>query len=265
MTQLFKHLNQIYEHREMLYFLALKDVKVRYKMSSLGFLWAIVLPFGQMLILSFVFSKVIRFDIAAYPVFLMVGLLPWTYFSMVTHGTIGSIIENSNLIKKVYFPRDLLPIASGLSILFDYSISLVVLFPMLWFFDVGFSLKLLWLPFVLVLQTVMALGTSLVLSGLNVLYRDVRYIKDLLLMIGFYASPIIYPMTFVEQNLSGVMKKLYYLNPMVGLIDVYRQIFYSHGTPDLMLVCYTTVSSLLLLMFGLFVYSRIERQFADLV
>lgn len=265
MTQLFKQLNQIYQHREMLYFLALKDVKVRYKMSSLGFLWAIVLPFGQMVILSFVFSMVMRMDIEDYPVFLMVGLLPWTYFSMVVHGTIGSILDNSNLVKKVYFPRVLLPMASGISILFDYSVSLVVVFPMLWFFGRSVSLAILWLPLILILQAIMAIGLSLILSGFNVLYRDVRYIKDLLLMIGFYASPVFYSIALVKSNLSATMSFLYHLNPMVGLIDLYRQIFYYHGAPNGLLLLYTCGISILIFVGGLFVYGRLERQFADLV
>ncbi len=263
--RLIEHLRQIYQYREILYFLALKEIKVRYKMSSLGFLWAIVLPFGQMVILSFVFSMVMRFDIEAYPVFLMVGLLPWTYFSMVVHGTIASIPDNANLVKKVYFPRVLLPIASGISIMFDFSISLVVLVPMLWFFDRPFSISILFLPLVLVLQAIMAIGLSLILSGLNVLYRDVRYIKDLLLMIGFYASPVFYSIELVNTNLSKGMAFLYQLNPMVGIIALYRQIFYNDAPPGGLLFLYTCAASTLLFISGLLIYGRLERQFADLV
>ncbi len=263
--RLIDHLRQIYQYREILYFLALKEVKVRYKMSSLGFLWAIVLPFGQMVILSFVFSMVMRFDIEAYPVFLMVGLLPWTYFSMVVHGTIGSIPDNANLVKKVYFPRDLLPIASGVSILFDYSISLIVLFPIMLFFGVPITPRILWLPFILVLQMMMAIGTCLIFSGLNVFYRDVRYIKDLVLMIGFYASPIFYPITQVNRNLSGMLLDIYHLNPMIGLIDLYRSMFYTQTIPPLWPIVYTFAASLALLLTGLVLYDRIERRFADLV
>ena len=135
-SHLMEHLLQIYRKREIIYFLALKDIKIRYKFSSLGFLWALIYPLGQMLILSMVFTFVVRFKIKAYPVFLLIGLLPWSFFSLSLNFTTTTILENSHIIKKIYFPREIIPISQVLSNLFDYCVSLFVLIPFLLFFKI---------------------------------------------------------------------------------------------------------------------------------
>jgi lipopolysaccharide transport system permease protein len=259
------HLRSIWKHREIVYFLALKDIKIRYKFSSLGFLWAIIQPLGQMIILSVVFSLVVRFKIPAYPAFLLVGLLPWSFFSISVNFTTPAMMDNSNLIKKVYFPRDIIPIAQILSNLFDYCIALVILVPFLLFFGIGFSRQLILLPFVIVVQLILTTGVCLLLSSLTVIYRDIKYMKELLLMFGFYASPVFYPASFVQDNMGSFAHTLYFLNPMAGLLQFYRCIFYYQQWPGAGLIVYTSAVSFLILIIGFKVFQKYERLFADLV
>ncbi len=265
MSEWFDHLIEIFRSREIVYFLALKDVKIRYKFSSLGFLWAVIFPLGQMIILSIVFTWVVRFKINAYPAFLLIGLLPWSFFSISLNFTTTTMLDHSNLIKKIYFPRDIIPIAQVLSNLFDYCVALTVLIPFLLYFNIGFSQHLLFLPVALLIQVVMTTGICLILSSLTVIYRDIKYIKELMLMFGFYASPVFYPATFIKENMGEFAYALYFLNPMTGLISMYRHSLYYHTSTPPLVVLYTAFTSLILLVVGLTVFNRYERRFADLV
>ncbi len=265
MLKVLRHLEDIFNHRHIVYFLALKDIKIRYKFSSLGFLWAMIYPLGQMIILSVVFSFIVRFDIHAYPAFLLTGLLPWSFFAISVAKTTPSMLDNNDLIKKIYFPRDIIPIAQIISNLFDYCVALAVLVPFLIFFRIGFSHFIWLLPVALLIQLFLTAGLCLMLSSLTVLYRDIKYMQELILMFGFYASPVFYPAAFVRDNISGFIYKIYYLNPMAGLIHIYRSIFYFKDWPDPLIVLYTFGFSVLVLYLGFIVFQRYERLFADLV
>ncbi|MBN2053793.1 ABC transporter permease [bacterium] len=264
-TRLRSHLADILKHREILFFLALKDIKIRYRFSSLGFLWAIISPLGQMIILSIVFTFVIRFEIRAYPAFLLIGLLPWSYFNLSLNYTTTSIVDHGGLIKKIYFPREIIPLAQIASNLFDYCVALCILAPFLLFFHVGLSWWILLLPVALLIQVMFTAGISLIFSSLTVYYRDIKYIKELVLMFGFYASPVFYPASFIEKNLGRGAYLVYHLNPMAGIIHLYRRIFYEQAAPSIVLLLYALVVSLIILAFGFVVFERHERSFADLV
>lgn len=265
MSQLVSHLKDLIAHREILWFLALKDVKIRYKSSSLGFTWAMIAPLGQMLILSFVFTMVVRFEIRAYPVFLLIALLPWSFFQLSINFTTTSMIDHGPLIKKIYFPRDVIPLAQILSNLFDFTIALLILLPFLVIFRIGLSRWILLLPVALALQLMFTAGIALMLSSLTVMYRDIKYLKELSLMFWFYASPVFYPVSFVEDSLGATAAFLYQLNPMAGIIQIYRHIFYFQSMPSLWLIGYTAVVSLAILVLGFKVFRRYERSISDLV
>lgn len=265
MIRLLHHLRDLLRHREILYFLALKDIKIRYKSSSLGFTWAMIAPLGQMVILSFVFTMVVRFEIRAYPVFLLIALLPWSFFQLCVNSSTTSMIDHGPLIKKIYFPRDIIPLSQIASNLFDFCVALLILLPFLFIFKIGLSRWVLLLPIALALQVIFTAGVSLILSSLTVMYRDVKYIKELSILFWFYASPVFYPISFVEDNLGSAAAFIYKLNPMAGIIQIYRHIFYFQSMPGTLLLVYTAAVSLLVLGLGFWTFMRHERLFSDLV
>lgn len=251
----------LYSHRELIYYLALKDLKVRYKSAALGFLWILLNPLLLMVIFTVVFSYIVKIKVDDYPVFLLTALFPWHFFSHALSTSTHSIIDNAQLVKKVYFPREVIPVAINLANLINFLLTLVVLFVFLIFWGVIPSSTALLLPIAVCLQILLNVGLSLLMSGLNVYYRDVKYIIDALLMIWFYATPIFYPITSVPEWLRGI----YMLNPMAGIIIFYRSILLDGNLPAPGLTIQTGVIVLLIFVIGVIVFRRYEPLFADIV
>jgi lipopolysaccharide transport system permease protein len=253
----------LWRYRELLFFLTWRDVKVRYKQTVLGALWALLQPFMTMVVFTFVFNHFgkIKADVP-YPLFALAGLALWFYFSNAVNVTSGSLVANSTLITKVYFPRLAVVISPLLSGLVDLSLALVVVGGTMAFYGFGPPIQIVLLPVFIALAFVTALGIGLILSALNVRYRDVRYAVPFTMQIWLYLSPVAYPSSLVG---TGLRRTIYSLNPMTGVIDGFRWSLLGSGRFRAGELVVSTVAALVLLGIGLLYFARTERTFADVV
>ncbi len=255
-------LRHVWEYRELFYFLIWRDIKVRYKQTVLGAAWAIIQPFFTMLIFSAVFGRLARLpsDHVPYPLFCFAALVPWTFFSSGMLQAANSLVSNTNLLKKVFFPRLVLPAAAIVAMIMDFGCALVVLLAMMAYYGVVPSLAVVTMPLFLLLAFATALGAGLWLSALNVKFRDVKYVVPFLLQVWLFATPIAYPSSLLD----GPWRTVYALNPMVGVVDGFRWALLGAATaPDRTLVASTAVA-LLMLVSGAYYFRQTERTFADI-
>lgn len=253
---------ELWEYRELLYFLAWRDVKVRYKQTALGAAWAILQPVLTMVVFSIFFGQLagVPSDGVPYPLFSFAALLPWTFFSNALTQSSNSLVGSANLITKVYFPRLVVPIASVLSGIVDFVIAFAVLLVMMVIYHVTPGWGLLALPLFLLLALVTALGVGCWLSALNVEFRDVRYVVPFLTQFWLFASPVAYS----THLLAEPWRTLYGLNPMVGVIDGFRWSLLNTSPPG-PITAVSAGAALLVLVTGLFYFRRMESTFADVV
>jgi lipopolysaccharide transport system permease protein len=259
-------LREIWAHRELLYFLMWRDVKVRYKQTALGVAWVVLQPLLMMLIFTLFFGKLAGIqsgmdERVPYPLFAYAGLLPWTFFSSAVSLSGNSLVNSASLVTKVYFPRLILPLAAVGAVLLDLAISSCVLAAMMAYWRVGVSANLLMLPALVVLLTALALGAGTLLSALNVKYRDIRIALPFALQIWLFASPIIYPTSMVPER----WRWLFALNPMTGIIEGFRAALYGRGGFDWPSLAVSLVVALVLLACAAFTFKRMEKGFADIV
>jgi lipopolysaccharide transport system permease protein len=254
-------IKELWEYRELLYFLVWRDIKVRYKQTALGVLWAIIQPILTMVVFSIFFGKLGKLpsDGIPYPIFSFAALVPWTLFSNGLTQASSSLVSSSNLIKKVYFPRLIIPIATVLAGLVDFFLAFVILLVMMAFYGIFPTINILWLPVYLVLTIVASLAVSLWLSALNVEFRDVRYIVPFLTQIWLFATPIAYSSTL----LSEPWRTIYGLNPMVGVVEGFRWALLGTNTQPGMMAVVSATAALILLISGAFYFRRMEKTFAD--
>jgi lipopolysaccharide transport system permease protein len=256
-------LKALWHHRELLYFLIWRDVKIRYKQTAIGIGWAILQPLIAMAVFTVIFGKFARIpsDDIPYPVFTYTALLPWNYFAGALNRCIQSVVGSANLINKVYFPRLVLPIAGTASGLVDFAFSFVILLGMMAWYGIvpGWGITLL--PIFLFFILLTALSVGLWLSALNVMYRDVGYAVPFLIQIWLFASPVVYPVSMVPEK----WRFLYGLNPMAGVIEGFRWALVGNEMPDFGVVSVSLVVVLTLFVGGLFFFRRMERTFADVV
>ena len=253
-----EHLRELIRFRELIYNLVVRDLKARYKNSIMGFLWSLLNPLAMMMVFTVVFTVLLpaNSQMPKYPIFLLTGLLPWNYFSAGMMVGTNSIVMGSNLVKKVYFPREVLPIASVLANLVNFLLSLVVLFGVLIAFRGQFSPWMWMLPIVILIQTCFILGIVFILSTLNVFYRDIMMILDVAILAWFFLTPIFYstaslPSSYRLLNITlDVHRWLYILNPMASLIQAYRDLLYSGHYTDLDFFARTAVTALGILAIG---------------
>jgi lipopolysaccharide transport system permease protein len=251
--------SDLWAHRELLYFLTWRDVKVRYKQTLLGAAWAVLQPLLLMLIFTFAFGRLvgIRSEGIPYPLFAYAGLLPWTFFANAVTNSGNSLIGNTNLIKKVYFPRIIIPTAAVAAGLVDLGVGFLLLVVLMFYYQVGIHASLLLLPLLLALLAMLALGVGMWTSALNVKYRDVRYALPFLIQVWLFASPVIYPVPVQWRWLMA-------LNPMTGIVQGFRSAFF--GQPvDWATLGLSTVITILILAYSTFTFSRMERSFADVI
>ncbi len=251
----------IFSYRELIFNLVVKDLKVRYKTATLGFLWALLNPLLMMMILSIVFSVFIKLQIEKYPLFLLAALLPWYFLSQSLSCATTSIVDNANLIRKIPFPREIIPLSVIIAQFIFFLLSLMILFIFLVIFKIGFTLLILYLPLVLLVQFVFVSGISLITSALHVRYRDVKYIIEALLLCWFYLTPVFYPLSLVPQQ----FQRIYMLNPMACIVTIYRDVLLYGGISDFYITWYTLSVSLVFLIAGLFIFKKTEHLFADAV
>ena len=255
-------LRELWRFRELVYFLALRDVKVRYKQTALGVAWVLLQPLLAMGIFSIVFgSRGLTTNGVPYPLFVVSGLVPWFYFSNATSGASGSVVGNTQLISKVYFPRLAIPLGAILAYLIDLSIGLLLELVLLIAFGVGLSWQLLAVPFLVLLMLLTALSVSVWLSALDVQYRDVRYAVPFFIQVWLFATPVIYSAGDVPER----WRPLLALNPMTGVIEAFRWAFLGSGDPPLTGIVTSALIVLVLLSTGLLYFRRMERTFADVI
>ncbi|MEM4648246.1 MAG: ABC transporter permease [Candidatus Pacearchaeota archaeon] len=249
----------MFEYSELIKHLAVKEFKLRYRNSALGFLWSLLNPLAMMIILTIVFSALLRTSIEKFPVFLLTALLVWRFFSIASSMALWSIIGNSSLVTKVYFPRWLLVLSSNLANLIGSSLEFIALFPLLIFLGMKLTFLTLLLPLILVIEFILIMGVSLPLSALNVYYRDVSQIWDLALQAGFFLCPIVYDIKLIPENYLF----LYSLNPMTRIIQSVRKILYYNTLPTLSDFAIPLLSGLLLLLVGYIIFHKLEPKFAE--
>jgi lipopolysaccharide transport system permease protein len=256
-------LRELWDFRELLYFLVWRDVKVRYKQTAIGAAWAIIQPLATMVIFTLVFDKFANMPSNGlpYPIFSFAALIPWTYFAKALNQSIVSVVGNANLITKVYFPRLLLPVSAVLSGIIDFGIAFVFFLGMLVWYGIMPGWGMLLLPVFVFLTMLTALSVSLWLSVINVRYRDVGQATPFLIQIWLFASPVAYPLSVVPEK----WRLLYNLNPMAGVIEGFRWALTGGESPQLVPIVLSAVIVGGLLYGGMFFFKRMEETFADVV
>lgn len=254
---------ELWEYRELLYFLVWRDVKVRYKQTLIGAAWAVLQPLMTMVIFTVVFGNFARIpsDGLPYPIFVYTALLPWNYFAQAVDRSSSSLVSNAGLITKVYFPRLVIPLSAALAPLLDFAIAFLVLIGMMGWFSVAPTWGLLLLPVFVFLALGTALSVGLWLSALNVKYRDVRYVIPFLVQFWLFASPVAYPVSVVPER----WRALYGLNPIAGVIEGFRWALLGTHAPDFGLIAASAAIILALFMGGLIYFMRTEQTCADVV
>lgn len=255
-------IRDLWAHRELLYFLIWRDVKVRYKQTVLGAAWAIIQPLFTMLIFTLIFSKVAQIDSNGipYPIFAYAGLLPWTFFAnSITHSG-NSMVSNSHLITKVYFPRVIIPVAAVGAGLVDFAVAFVMLLVLMVYYRIQLTANLLMLPALVALTTLLTIGVGTWLSAINVKYRDVKFALPFMVQIWMYLSPIAYPVTVVPQR----WRLIYSLNPVTGIIEGYRSAFF--GRPfDWTSLGISLAITVVLIGYAAYAFRKMEKGFADII
>lgn len=256
-------LRELWEYRELLYFLTWRDIKVRYKQTVLGAAWAVIQPFFMMVVFSLFFGLLARVpsDGIPYPIFVYSALLPWQLFAHALAETSNSLVANERLITKVYFPRLVVPISAVLAGLVDFAIAFLILLVMMGYYGIYPRLAILTLPLFILLAVMTALGVGLWLSALNVQYRDVRYTLTFLTQFWLFATPVAYPSSLVPEP----WRALYGLNPMAGVVEGFRWALLGRTEAPGILLAVSGPMVLLLLISGLYYFRRMEDTFADVV
>ena len=254
----------IYNYRELLKTSIKKDIGGKYKKSFLGILWSFVNPLLQIVVYAVVFPLIMRNNLEHYTLFLCSALIPWTFFATVVNRTSFTMIENGNIIKKVYFPREILPISVVTSEAVNFLISsiLIVLFALIE--GVGFSWVLVFYPLILLVQYVMLIGISLIVSSITVYIRDLQHIIGVLLQLMFYATPIVYSLDSIKVGgTASKFLKFLKLNPMSYVIDGFRRIFYYHEVPDIKALLILLALSIVLCIVGYAIFNKLQKRFAE--
>lgn len=256
-------LADVWAYRELLYFLIWRDIKVRYKQTVLGAGWAILQPFFTMVIFSIFFGRLAQMpsDGVPYPIFAYAALVPWTFFANGLTQAVNSVVGGSSLIKKVYFPRIILPIAAVLAGVVDFLFAFAVLVGMALYYGVLPSWRILTLPWFVAMVVMAALSVALWLSALNVQYRDIRYIAPFIVQVWLFATPIAYPSSL----LSEPWRTVYGINPMVGVVEGFRWALLGTGTGPGPMIVVSSLVCLALLLGGAYYFRRVERTFADVI
>jgi homopolymeric O-antigen transport system permease protein len=257
------HLNELWAYRELLYFLVWRDVKVRYKQTALGITWAIIQPLLMTIVFTVSLGRVIKVssDNIPYSIFVLSGLVPWQLFSYALSQSSSSLIEDERLIKKVFFPRLVIPISKALAGLIDFGLALLILIAVMVYYGVVPRLSIIGLPFFAALAVTAAVAVGLWLSALNALYRDVRYTLTFLIQFWLFATPVAYPSSIVPKS----WRFIYGLNPMTGVVDGFRWSLFGEGGNLGAALIISVITTAVLLIGGFYFFKRMEDSFADVI
>ncbi len=255
-------LDELWEYRELLYFLAWRDLKVRYKQTILGGTWALLQPIFTMVVFSVFFGKLAQVpsDGLPYPVFAFAALVPWNFFSNALTQASNSLVLDTSMITKVYFPRLIMPTATVVAGLVDFALSFLVLMAMMLFYGIIPGVEVLWLPFFVLLTMITSLGVAYWFAAMNVQFRDVRYVVPFVVQAWLFISPIAYPSSL----LSEPWRSIYGINPMAGVVEGFRWALLDTNAAPGPIVAVSAAAALLVLFSGAYYFRRLERTFADL-
>lgn len=255
-----KHLREIYDYRQMIFSLVRKELRGRYKGSALGFLWTFINPLLQLCVYTFVFSIVMPNNIDKFYLYLFVGLIPWLFFSGSLTGGAACIINQKDMVKKIYFPREVMPIAYVTSNFVNMLLCFIVIFAVVIVTGVGINpIAICYLPVIMVVEYIMCLGGAMLTSALTVYFRDLEYILGIVTMAWMYFTPVVYSIDMVPENLRPFMN----LNPMTPVIVVYRDVLYSKQVPHISTLTSGFVLGCIVLIVGYVVFQKLQRGFAE--
>lgn len=252
-------LKETFEYREMLFVLVKRDLKARYKGTFLGYLWTLLMPLLQLIVYTLIFGSLFGKDINAFPLFLFIGLLPWNAFSLAINTSTQSIVKNEHLIKKIYFPKVVLPIQTVITACIDQLFGTTIVFVALLFFKVGISWHIVLFPLIMIVQIILFCGFAFILSALFVKIRDLQYIVNFIVMMLFYMTPIIHDGKNFPKFVTAIIK----INPLSSLIEIYRSIFLYHQLPSIYGILYLIIFSIIIFIGGLKIFSIREKTFAE--
>lgn len=257
-------LKELWDYRELIYFFVWRDIKVRYKQTAIGALWAIFQPFAAMLIFTLFFGKFAKIpsDNIPYPVFVYVGLLLWNYFSFGLSHSSESMVSNANIIQKIYFPRLIIPISSSLIGLIDFAIASLILIGLMAYYRFIPNITIvIYLPLLILITFLSSVGLGCFFASVNVKYRDIRYVIPFFIQMFMFLTPVIYPISI----LGAKFKWLFSLNPMSGVIEAARSVVFGNRVVDWHFLSISITVSLVLFIFGIMYFRKTERYFADII
>jgi len=255
------HLIAVWGRRDLLWHMTIRHLRGQYKQSVLGFAWAFVNPLSQMLILSFVFSKILRVSSEGepYPLFLFVGLVPWIFFSGALISATDAVVNASSLVTKVYFPREILPTAAVFTKLVDLAFGMLILAGIMVYYGAPPGVTALWFPVIFAIQLIFTLGLALPLAAMNLFFHDVRFLVGVALNLWFYLTPVLYPVDIIPEQYRWIFD----INPMAIFIHAYRRVLLHGDAPDLDRMAVGLVMSLVMFILGYYVFKKLEPGFAD--
>jgi lipopolysaccharide transport system permease protein len=256
-------ISELWRFRELLYFFAWRDIKVRYRQAALGAAWALIQPLFTMIMFTLLFGRLAHMpsDGIPYPIFCYCALVPWTYFSGVLGLASLSLTANSSLVEKVYFPRVLLPAGTAVAGLIDFAIGSLLLVALMFYYHVRPTWALLFSPLVILMMVMLTIGISMLMAAVNVRYRDVKYVLPFLIQIWMFATPIIYPVTMIPVRLRGILA----LNPCWGMVNGFRACLFPGQPVDLTLLGLSAFTTIALFIGGAYYFYHCERSFADVI
>lgn len=254
-----KLIQDLKNYREFLKSNVKKDIRGKYKGSFLGVLWSFINPLLSVLVYAIVFPYIMRIKVENYLIYLITGIIPWTFFTSSINMGIISILSNADIIKKVYFPRIILPISTVTSCLVNFLISCIIILLFCVGSGLGLSIYLLWLPLIVIIQYIMLLGFTFILSAIEMYMRDIEHIVNFILSMAFYVTPILYTPDIFPNNLSWVLK----INPMAYLVNAYRSIFFYQEMPNITGLLIVSIFSVVIFFMGYMIFEKLQKGFAE--
>lgn len=251
--------NDLRHYREFLKSNVKKDIRGKYKGSFLGVLWSFINPLLSVLVYAIVFPYIMRIKVDNYLIYLITGIIPWTFFTSSINMGLISVLSNADIIKKVYFPRIILPISTVTSCLVNFLISCLIIVLFCLGSGLGISFQILWLPLIALIQYVMLLGFTFILSAIEMYMRDIEHIVNFILSMAFYVTPILYTPDIFPEKLAWVLK----VNPMAYLVNAYRSIFFYQKMPDLIGIGVVSIFSIFLFVIGYLIFEKLQKGFAE--
>lgn len=255
-----KTLKEIYAYRQMIYSLVKRDLRGRYKGSALGFLWTFINPLLQLIVYTIVFSVIMKTGIEKYYLFLFVALVPWLFFSTCLTGGASCIMAQQDMVKKIYFPREVLPISYIISQFVNMLLTFLIIFAVIVVSGIGINAEaLLYLPIIMAVEFILALGIAMLVSALTVYFRDLEYILGIISMIWMYLTPIIYSVEQVPKEIMSIFN----INPMTPIVIAYRDILYYKRIPEIATLGHAAILGIVILIIGCYAFNRLKRHFAE--